>query len=90
MCTRHPDLAFLDFYAIPVFHILIFTFTCKINSFSGVQRSYNYARRGGISCSYTCQQCKGAGEFSCVPVNRDLRVAVNNVLRVNYGHFLTT
>ena len=28
MCTRHPDLVSLDFYAIPIFHILMFTFTC--------------------------------------------------------------
>ena len=26
MCTRHPDLVSLDFYAIPIFHIRISTF----------------------------------------------------------------
>ena len=26
MCTRHPDLVSLDFYAIPIFHILLFSF----------------------------------------------------------------
>ena len=31
MCTRHLDLVSLDLYAIPIFPILIFTFTCLLS-----------------------------------------------------------
>ena len=42
MCTRHPYLVSLDFYAIPIFHILIFTFTC----------SCRYGNRPSVEESY--------------------------------------
>ena len=29
MCTRHPDLVFIDFYAVPIFHILVDFYICS-------------------------------------------------------------
>ena len=30
MCTRHPNLVSSAFYAIPIFHIIICSFTCYV------------------------------------------------------------
>ena len=47
MCTRHPDLVSFDFYAIPIFHIIIVNLLVNHRN-NGFAILYGMLSLGGI------------------------------------------
>ena len=44
ICTRHPDLVSLDFYAIPIFHIITCIFMCSTKLLKGFTQLFHKCR----------------------------------------------
>ena len=82
MCTRHPDLVFLAFYAIPIFHILEFLHLlhCAIN--------YGIADCILMEVNRLCH-CNVAGQTSpdpfCACVRELVCVGSGNELEITRG-----